>query len=190
MSTIKKTKITEKPSILKSLGLSTNRVPQPKRAKVSDQDRRILEISKLNESQGSRELLSAARSGDLGRVCYLTSLSSVEINYASTASEDGLGRGGTALHFASYNGFAEVVNELLKRGADPSLLNSKGETLLHIAARRGAVAVVKVLSTEFVDWGPLRAVKDNLGRTALWYAINGTTQQHKEIAKIMGFSKK
>uniref|UniRef100_A0A672H784 Uncharacterized protein n=1 Tax=Salarias fasciatus TaxID=181472 RepID=A0A672H784_SALFA len=45
--------------------------------------------------------------------------------------------GWTALHLASSSGHREVVEELLKAGADVNLQNNVGDTPLHIAARTG-----------------------------------------------------
>ncbi|VDP06875.1 unnamed protein product [Schistosoma margrebowiei] len=50
-----------------------------------------------------------------------------------------------ALHLASKEGHAEVVRELIERGAKPNTATKKGNTALHIASLAGQFEVVKLL---------------------------------------------
>ncbi|TGO54978.1 hypothetical protein BOTNAR_0255g00180 [Botryotinia narcissicola] len=45
--------------------------------------------------------------------------------------------GGTALHYASFQGLLNTMKELLKAGANPSAQNRRGETPLYVAAEDG-----------------------------------------------------
>ena len=56
-----------------------------------------------------------------------------------------LQNGNTALHEASRNGYADVVQVLLKANCFVDGYNSLGMTPLHIACQQGHVSVVKVL---------------------------------------------
>ena len=53
--------------------------------------------------------------------------------------------GNTALHEAARNGYAEVVQLLLKASCFPDGYNNKGMNSLHIAAQQGHANVVKIL---------------------------------------------
>ena len=69
----------------------------------------------------------------------------------------------TDLHIAAYEGDAERVKELLKKGADPNTKDIDGRTPLHIAASWGHDDVVKLLLVRGAD----PTVKDKDGRTPL-----------------------
>ncbi|XP_032876238.1 nuclear factor NF-kappa-B p105 subunit isoform X1 [Amblyraja radiata] len=51
----------------------------------------------------------------------------------------------TPLHLGVITGQCEVVEQLLGAGADPALLDSQGNTVLHLAAERGDVRMLQVL---------------------------------------------
>ena len=51
----------------------------------------------------------------------------------------------TALHYASQNGFAEIVRALLMNGASKTIRNSWGTTPLHVACSAGHLEVTKSL---------------------------------------------
>jgi len=69
----------------------------------------------------------------------------------------------TDLHKAAYEGDAEKVKELLKKGADPNIKDEKGRTPLHEAAYWGRLDVVRLLLVRGAD----PTVKDKDGRTPL-----------------------
>ncbi len=50
-----------------------------------------------------------------------------------------------ALHYAAAGGHAEVARLLVRAGADPDAVASRGETALSLAARRGDVLLVRLL---------------------------------------------
>ena len=57
-------------------------------------------------------------------------------------------KGVTLLHWAVYNGYREILAELLRRDRSPQFLNrtdSTGRTALHLAAERGELDMVKLL---------------------------------------------
>ena len=54
--------------------------------------------------------------------------------------------GRTPLHWAAYEGHGTTSETLLKRGADPSVIDHNGETALQTAQRRGHAKVVQALS--------------------------------------------
>jgi ankyrin repeat protein len=72
--------------------------------------------------------------------------------------------GRTNLHKAAFDGNAERVKELLKKGADPNTKDKKGRTPLHWAAPyKGHVEVVKLL----LEHGADPNIKNKYGRTPL-----------------------
>ncbi|CAN9502835.1 unnamed protein product [Ophioblennius macclurei] len=75
--------------------------------------------------------------------------------------------GWTALHLASNSGHKEVVEELLKAGADVNLQNSVGDTPLHTAACTGRKEIVLLL----------------LRYDACASIINGTAQIPKDVTE-------
>ena len=75
--------------------------------------------------------------------------------------------GHTPLQEAARRGSAEMVAELLKRGAKADVVSKKGETPLMCAALSGNEAVVRAL----LQAAPgTKDAKDAAGRTAAWYA--------------------
>ena len=79
---------------------------------------------------------------------------------------------------ATANGNADAVRMLLLGGADPNTANSRGQTVLMIAAFAGHEEVAKVL----LGGGANPNAKDRDGKTALMQAM---TLDHAEIAKIL-----
>ncbi|CAB0038598.1 unnamed protein product [Trichogramma brassicae] len=79
--------------------------------------------------------------------------------------------GSTPLHLATSRGNAELVEWLLRRGANPCLANAKGLTPLHYVAKRGSGlerffrAIKDTRKTVQID------ARDNEGRTALEWAV-------------------
>lgn len=69
----------------------------------------------------------------------------LHINYCNTLSS--YGPGNTALHYAAEKGHADVVKELLARGADPSAANDEGKTAADLARAVGNSDVAKVLDS-------------------------------------------
>ncbi len=58
---------------------------------------------------------------------------------------------GTPLHYAAEEGKQDVVLFFLQKGADPSIKNTKGKTVLEIAQLLHKLKVVQILSKEY-DW--------------------------------------
>lgn len=90
------------------------------------------------------------------------------------ASEPITGR--TALMYASKAGHWEVIEILVKRGADIEKTNYRGATALHIAAQFGHIQPVKVL----LDAGAEVDAVNRLGTTALMLS---TIEGHGELVK-------
>lgn len=83
--------------------------------------------------------------------------------------------GRTPLHYASNDGNAEKVKELLASGADPNVQDDNGWTPLHFAAQAVSAAVAELLLAA----GANVTAKDSAGNIALWRAVfcskeNGT----------------
>src|SRR5262245_19986813 len=92
----------------------------------------------------------------------------------------------TALHLSAAKGFANVIAELLKGGADPSK-KKDGKTALIIAASSGHLEAVKSLakasgprSVQYHD------VTDNKGWTALHHAVSLGNKLMAEALKDAG----
>lgn len=89
---------------------------------------------------GTTPLICASFKGHVGVVEFLTAHGCGDLNHQE-------GEGNTALHWASYAGYADVVRVLLEAGADPMLDNDDGDTPRDMAAlhnERDAVQLLEV----------------------------------------------
>ena len=86
--------------------------------------------------------------------------------------------GWTALMGASMNGRLDIVENLIKQGADVNIKNSNRETALILASRCGYLEIVKCLIENKADID----VQDELGATALIWASGG---RYLEIVKYL-----
>jgi len=107
------------------------------------------------------ELLEAAERGDVGRVHELLGRD------ANPNARDEFGF--TPLHWAAFNGHAEVARLLLDRGADVDARSKNGLTPLHLAAFHGHAKVAGLL----LDKGADVNAGDVIGGTPLHFAAAG-----------------
>ena len=85
-------------------------------------------------------LLSACNKGHQMMVDVLLGLPGFDVN--AVGKDDGK----TPLYVASRNGFLEIVNSLLDKGADPTpVTKSSAESALYAASEQGHLDIVKVL---------------------------------------------
>ncbi|XP_035777592.1 ankyrin-3-like isoform X2 [Anopheles albimanus] len=97
--------------------------------------------SRSNNKQNDTNtaFLRAARAGDLPKLIeYLETGQVTDIN---TCNANGL----NALHLAAKDGHYDIVNELLKRGANVDNATKKGNTALHIASLAGQKDIIHLL---------------------------------------------
>ena len=88
-------------------------------------------------------------------------------------------RGETALHYASFKGFDEVVDLLLRSGADIGARNGLlGSTALHNAAFAGHHNVVRML----IERGADIDIPDEFKRTAL---IKALAERHDAVSSVL-----
>ncbi|XP_061110524.1 oxysterol-binding protein-related protein 1-like isoform X1 [Conger conger] len=93
------------------------------------------------------QFLQCARSGDISGILRLL-LAKIKEGIVLNINCRGKNKanlGWTALHLASYFGHREVVEELLKAGADVNLANEEGDTALHKAALTERKEIVLLL---------------------------------------------
>uniref|UniRef100_A0A7N5ZVL7 Oxysterol-binding protein n=1 Tax=Anabas testudineus TaxID=64144 RepID=A0A7N5ZVL7_ANATE len=123
----------------------------------------------MEELEPEEQLLRHARNGDLPGIQKLlesTIKDEMQINInCKGKSKSNLGW--TPLHLACYFGHKDVVEELLKVGADVNLPNNIGDTPLHKAAFTGRKEVVMLL----------------LHYDACATVINGTAQIPKDVTQ-------
>ncbi|XP_041660255.1 oxysterol-binding protein-related protein 1-like isoform X2 [Cheilinus undulatus] len=115
------------------------------------------------------QLLHYAKKGSCSHIRTLLQLrtdenSSLNLNCRSKTKASA---GWTALHLACYFGHRDVVEELLKAGADANLQNNMGDTPLHKAAYTGRKEIVLLL----------------LRYDACSNIINGTAQIPKDVTQ-------
>lgn len=75
----------------------------------------------------------------------------------------------TALMLACMEGHIDVVRVLLQNGADPSLCDSRGRSVVHIAAIQGQLELLQDLKQHGVD---LAQAMDDLGNTAMHFCTH------------------
>ncbi|XP_067653378.1 ankyrin repeat domain-containing protein 29-like [Haliotis asinina] len=93
-------------------------------------------------------LYNASRDGDLERVKRILAAGHVDINYRGK----GRWHNSTPVMMAAWKGHRDVVEFLVGRGADVSLVNSYGNNVLHWACVSGDLETVKlILSLDGVD---------------------------------------
>ena len=121
----------------------------------------------FKESVDSRELISAARKGDVGEVERLIR-SGANLNIRS----DG---GWTALIWASFQNYVEVVKLLISAGANLNIRNNGSQTALIVASSWNHIEIVKLLLENFAD----ECILDNEG----WSFYDHLDDENKEIIK-------
>jgi ankyrin repeat protein len=84
--------------------------------------------------------------------------------------------GHTALHVASYYGYADIVTYLCEQGADVNVQANDGTTPLIFAAQNNYPNIIQTL----LNFGAKVNLKDKKGYTALYFA---NEYRYSEIAK-------
>ena len=126
-------------------------------------------------SASARQILlgAAAYQGSKNLICLLLESGDLNLNrFAGTSSN--------ALHAACEQGHAEIVELLLKAGADPNIRNRNFHTPLILACKSGNLQSVKLLAEKLGE--QVRNSVDVTGRSALLYAANAG---HKDIVQYL-----
>lgn len=75
--------------------------------------------------------------------------------------------GQTCLHFATQIGKTDIIEDILKAGADTELLNDSGQSICHLAAIYGHYSLIEL----FIHKGLSLNTVDGQGRNCLHYAV-------------------
>ena len=136
-----------------------------------------------NRSQQIRELMKAAARGDTQMVLQLLD-NGLNVNVSFPPDESEFS-GMTALMVASLHGYSELVEALLKRGADVNLNRYVGDTALILAARTGNIKTVNALLRAGANPNAT-VMSPHAGEiTPLTAAINSDNPNRIEIAKTL-----
>ena len=139
--------------------------------------------SARNRSQQVNELINAAANGDTRKVLQLLD-NGLNVN-ASFPQDESEFSGMTALLIASLRGYPELVEELIKRGADVNQKRYVGDTPLMFAALSGNVKTVNALVQAGADPNA-KVMSSHAGElTPLINAMNSRSPNRVEIAKIL-----
>lgn len=113
------------------------------------------------------ELHHAARDGSIERTIAVLARGVIDI-------DDGDRKGYTALMFAAFFDYSQIVRVLLSKGANVLIVNDDGLAALHIAANEGAVETTKLLVKAKADLEV--AAASDVGSTPLhlWLREKGT----------------
>ncbi|XP_058820039.1 ankyrin-3 isoform X3 [Topomyia yanbarensis] len=132
------------------------------------------EKSRNNNKQNDTNtaFLRAARAGDLQKLIeYLETGQVTDIN---TCNANGL----NALHLAAKDGHYDIVDELLKRGANVDNATKKGNTALHIASLAGQKEIIQLL----LQYNASVNVQSQNGFTPLYMAAQ---ENHDECVNLL-----
>ena len=139
--------------------------------------------SARNSSQQVSELINAAANGDTRKVLQLLD-NGLDVNVSFPQDESEFS-GMTALLIASLRGYPELVEELIKRGADVNLKRYVGDTPLMFAARSGNVKTVNALLRAGADPNAT-VMSPHAGElTPLINAMNSNSPNRVEVVKIL-----
>ncbi|QTG98251.1 ankyrin repeat domain-containing protein [Wolbachia endosymbiont of Rhagoletis indifferens] len=130
----------------------------------------IEEVLRQAQLDLDKELLNAAKSGDLDKVKECIKRGA----YINTKSSNGR----TSLHWAAFEGCLPGVEYLIKEVADINAKDNTSRTPLHYAARNGHLDVVKYLIEEGADF----EVKDKDDKTPLDLA---SWRKHNDVIKYL-----
>ncbi|XP_067661991.1 ankyrin-3-like [Haliotis asinina] len=128
-------------------------------------------LSLVNDK--SRNILHVACSrGRLEVVKYVLSQNIVDINSRGRSKK-------TPAMIAAESGYKEVVELLMEKGANMSLVSDRGSNILHLACSRGRLEVVKyVLSQNIVDI-------NSRGGSKKTSAMNAGESGYKEVVELL-----
>ncbi len=130
----------------------------------------IEEVLRQAQLDLDKELLNAAKSGDLDKVKECIKRGA----YIDTKSSNGR----TSLHWAAFEGCLPGVEYLIKEVADINAKDNTSRTPLHYAARNGHLDLVKYLIEEGADF----EVKDKDNKTSLELA---SWKEHNDVVKYL-----
>jgi ankyrin repeat protein len=125
---------------------------------------RMFKTKNMSYNLGRRDFLNDVKKKIMG-------LSNVNLFVKSAELQYNL----NLLFHASRENFPEIIDFLLERGADPTLINNKGMSVLHLMAKRGQVEMAKKCfykvpwneKDDFINespesgWTPLMAAAEN-----------------------------
>ncbi|XP_061635630.1 oxysterol-binding protein-related protein 1 isoform X3 [Phyllopteryx taeniolatus] len=144
----------------------------------------------MEQPQPEEQFLCCARNGDLDGIRKLlasqvSGKTTLDINCKGKSKSN---RGWRPLHLASYFGHIDVVDQLLKAGADVNLPNNIGDTPLHKAAFTGRKVPERIFTTRSIKQSNHQSIVQELVMLLLHYnasatVINGTAQTPKDLTR-------
>ncbi|XP_048246104.1 putative ankyrin repeat protein RBE_0220 [Haliotis rufescens] len=93
-----------------------------------------------NQTIDNTKLIDACTIGDLPQAKYILSQDTVDINTRV--------KNGTPAMIAAGKGHREILELLVKKGADLSLLDDDDNSILHVACKEGNVEIVKYIHSQ------------------------------------------
>lgn len=170
-------KRSKNPGVLEALGISLKFAGESGALRVVASDKRVQMINDHNAARPSSTPHKAivdvkvTRSHDFHRACRHGLVVDVEfmvrefpetLNDPSVSSEDGIGTGGTCLHYAVLGNQADVVEYLLNHGALHTLKTERGVSPLHLACSKGYFDCARIL----IEKGASMGDKDSFGNSS------------------------
>lgn len=139
----------------------------------------LLEIAhSMSLEEACAELHYCCRSGDIRAVKALLEVFGTTTDFVNCRDDDG--NDNTPLHLAAANGYADLVQMLVERGASVDHTNKSGNTPLHWAAANAQEKCVQILLSSCAGVDVLQ--KNNFGRSAL---TEGFTSQNTNVIQLL-----
>ena len=126
----------------------------------------------LIENGGNIEIKDRMRRTPMHLAAYFGNLDAVRFFIENKSAVNALNvRGMTALHLAVLSNHADIVKLLIDEGADPYIVISNNETVMHIAASEGCLQALEEL-LKHESWSLIEK-EDDKGETPLHKATQG-----------------
>lgn len=134
-----------------------------------------------NANKAQDEFLENAKNGNTQAVLKAIEKGKIDINAQDINSGD------TALHLACQNGHKDIVKILIDNGADTTIQDARGKTVLHNAASAERFDIVPLLLQH--DAPRLVNIQDKNGHTALYYPVVNSLAPDTSDADIINLKK-
>ena len=128
-------------------------------------------VEKSQKNKINQQLIDACKMGNTEKVIELIKINAADLHLENTETCLKFNpEGNNPLHIAAANGYNDIVDYLIRNGADIHCVNKRYATSIHTAVFKGRVETVKLL----LDRGASIEAKEDEGDTPLaWASYTG-----------------